>query len=221
MRTLWARLSRLPAERPFTFGVLISSAKTGAADYIAQSCIEQRPTIDKTRSAVFFTWGAVYLGGVQYMIYSYLFPRILFPSAAAFVAKPLAERLADRAGQLVVVKQVALDQFIHHPFMLFPCFYIVKEHVESHAVMPTWTVARAGLEKYVTNIWDDCLFCWRTWVPAFLVNFSVCPIHMRIPFVAAVSFGFTASFSIRRGPRQLLPTGDMDEGHTSVGRRST
>ena len=59
-----------------------------------------------------------------------LFAKRLFPSAAAFVAKPLRDRLADRAGQLTVVKQVALDQFIHHPFVLFPAFYCVKESIE-------------------------------------------------------------------------------------------
>lgn len=204
---MWARFSRLTAQRPFSFGVAISTVKTGAADYIAQMYIEERQTLDRTRSAVFLMWGAVYLGGVQYLIYSHLFPRVLFPSAATFVAKPFAERLADRAGQQVVAQQVALDQFLHHPLVLFPCFYIVKEHVELSAT-PALSVARTGLQKYATNVWDDCLFCWRTWVPAFFVNFSVCPIHMRIPFVAAVSFGFTAFFSIRRGERQPLPDGD-------------
>ena len=50
--------------------------------------------------------------------------------AARFVALPWREKLACRAGQLDVLKQVGLDQFIHHPFMLFPCFYLVKETIE-------------------------------------------------------------------------------------------
>ena len=83
------------------------------------------------RSAVFLAWGAFWLGGVQYFIYVELFARRLFPSAAAFVAKPVRERLADPAGLMTVGKQVALDQFVHHPFFLFPAFYCVKEFIEA------------------------------------------------------------------------------------------
>ena len=45
----------------------------------------------------------------------------MFPSAARFVAQPLRERLRDRAGQWTVAQQVVLDQFVHHPFAVFPC----------------------------------------------------------------------------------------------------
>ena len=195
-------LATLPSRRPFGFGVGISSLKTGAADLFTQRWVEGRDEVDTRRLAVFLTWGAVYLGGVHYFIYSHIFPRVLFPSAAAFVAKPFAERLADRAGQLVVVQQVALDQFIHHPLVLFPCFYCVKETVEQGRAGSE--VVIAGLRKYATNICEDCVVCWSTWVPAFLINFSVCPIHMRIPFVAVVSFGFTSYWSLLRGRRQEL-----------------
>ena len=32
---------------------------------------------------------------------------------------------------------------------------------------------------------------WRVWVPVFTINFSICPLWLRVPFVAVVSFGFT------------------------------
>eukprot|EP00971_Amphidinium_carterae_P194790 3865241-Amphidinium_carterae.1 len=82
--------------------------------------------------------------------------------AASFAAKPIREKLTDRHGQLVVLKQIFLDQVrvrhrsackdaptectkgieqrvgqrtcrhgvsaaIHHPFVLFPAFYQVKD----------------------------------------------------------------------------------------------
>lgn len=206
MLSLVSRLTALPRSHPFAFGVGISCAKTVAADATAQLYVEGRETLDRRRSAVFAVWGACYLGGVQYFIYVTLFARYLFPSAAKFVAKPVAERLADRAGQLTVLKQVALDQFVHHPFVLFPTFYCVKESIEQHTFNAR--VARTALAKYRTNAVEDLKACWGTWVPAFLFNFSINPLWARIPFVAVVSFGFTTYMSFLRGKPQTLPSAD-------------
>ena len=196
----------LPRTRPFASGVAISCVKTVAADAMAQIYIERREKLDRRRSAIFAAWGACYLGGVQYFIYVHLFARVLFPSAAAFVAKPVVERLADRAGQMVVLKQVALDQFIHHPFVLFPAFYCVKEGIEQGIVSAA--TARTAIAKYRSNMFEDLRVCWTTWIPAFLFNFSVCPLWARVPFVAVVSFGFTSYFSFLRGGPQQLAAAD-------------
>ena len=60
----------------------------------------------------------------------------------------------------------------------------------------------AALAKYRENAWEDLRVCWGVWVPAFLINFSVCPLWARVPFVATVSFGFTTYFSFLRGAPQ-------------------
>ena len=190
---------------PFAFGVSVSAIKTLAADTVAQR-LEGRADLDLRRSCIFLLWGAGYLGGVQYFIYSFAFPRVLFPSAAKFVTKPFADRLIDRRGQLDVLKQVALDQFVHHPFVLIPAFYCLKESVESGR----WgsEVCRTALAKYAANAADDLKFCWSVWIPSFLFNFSVCPLWARVPFVAVVSFGFTSYFSFLRGGPQQLAAAD-------------
>ena len=133
---------------PFTFGVGVSAFKTGAADVLAQR-MEGKEQLDRRRTAIFLLWNALYLGGVQYALYSIAFPRVLFPSAAKFVTKSFSERLADRKGQLDVLKQVALDQFVHHPFVLFPAFYCVKETIEAGEA--GGQVARTALRKYAAN----------------------------------------------------------------------
>ena len=200
-----SRLLYIPKTYPFAFGIGFSCAKTSISDLLVQLGIEQKrlQDVDWRRNAAFATFGFFYLGGVQYFIYNILLPRWLFPSAAAYVAKPVAERLKDRAGQITVVKQVALDQFIHHPFILFPCFYCVKEFVERGAAFDS-DAARDALSKYRTNMLEDLKACWATWVPAFLFNFSINPLWARIPFVAVVSFGFTTYFSFLRGKPQEL-----------------
>ena len=203
-----ASLKAFAPRHPFAVGVGISAVKTSIADGIAQFGIEGRDVseFDARRNMIFCLWGAGYLGGVQYFIYNTLFTRVLFPGAAAFVAQPLRSKLADRAGQAVVLKQVGLDQFLHHPFLLFPAFYTFKQVVEDGGVS-SHTVGTA-LNKYRTNMTEDLQVCWQVWIPAFLFNFSVCPIWARVPFVAGVSLGFTAYLSSRRGGPQGLDTTD-------------
>lgn len=191
-----SRFARLGMHHPVLFGCSISAAKTGSSDYVAQKHFEGREHIDMRRNAIFIAWGLLYLGGVQYFIYSHLFPKYLFPSAAAFVAKPLRQKLADRVGQRVVLNQVFVDQFVHHPFLLFPAFYQVKEFIEGGS-------PAEGFRKCRNNWADDLSICWSIWIPAFLVNFSFCPMWMRVPFVACVSFGFTIILSLKRGAPEI------------------
>ena len=191
---MWRRIVSLPRSHPLIFGCVLSSVKTGAADLVTQTQLEGKAfpyDIDWRRTAIFGCWGFGYLGGVQYFLYTFTFPR-LFPSAVRFIQKPLLEKLQDRHGLLTLAKQVGLDQFVHHPFVLFPCFYVVKEMIEGGSVMNAF-------QKYKKNIQRDCMISWAVWIPAFTVNFSVCPLFLRVPFVAVVSFGFTMYFSFLRG----------------------
>ena len=106
-----------------------------------------------------------------------------------------------------VLKQVALDQLLHHPFFFFPAFYTLKTAMDSDFTLTVGEAFRKGaVETYfgfgegiTGNIWEDLPALWQIWVPAFLFNFSFCPNWLRIPFVAAVSFGFTMVLSVMRG----------------------
>jgi hypothetical protein len=40
----------------------------------------------------------------------------------------------------------------------------------------------AIFERYRNELWENCKALWTIWVPAQLVNFSVVPRHLRIPF---------------------------------------
>jgi len=210
MQPLLASLRSIPPRYPFAFGVGVSCVKTGAADALVQTVVERKEEFDYRRNAIFLLWGAVYLGGVQYFVYNTLFTRVLFPSAGKFVAKPFRQKLADTAGQVTVVKQVFLDQFVHHPFVLFPAFYTTKQFMEDGKF--DGSTVPIALQKYAQNYQADLLACWTTWVPAFLVNFSICPLWARVPFVAVISFGFTAYMSATRGAPQLIQEEDARQG---------
>jgi len=58
---------------------------------------------------------------------------------------------------------------------------------------------RTGLSNYAKNWKEDLLTCWQIWVPSMTLNFSICPLWARVPFVAGVSLFFTMLLSARRG----------------------
>ena len=177
----------------FLIGAGLTSAKTALADITMQRVVEQRAweELDTRRTGIFALYGLVYLGAVQYLLYSVLFPR-LFPRAAAFAALPLAAKLSDRAGQAAVVQQVLLDQGVHWPLMAIPAFHVFKGAGERRGTIASLRSCR--------ECWlDDCVACWTIWVPACLVNFSFMPVALRVPFAAVVSFGYTCLVSFRHG----------------------
>ncbi len=85
-------------------------------------------------------------------------------------------------------RQVFLDQALHHPLIYFPTFFTLKAAVSGKPLS-------TAVAKYRTEIWDSTKALWAVWVPAQLVNFSLVPRHMRIPFVSAVSFGWCVILS--------------------------
>lgn len=120
--SLWSRLKSVPSEHPFAFGVVVSGVKTSFSDLLVQKVVERKEQVDWRRNMAFASFGFIYLGGVQYAIYVPFFGRI-FPGTAAFVAKPLREKIKDTKGILQTMAQVFLDQAVHHPLMYFPAFY--------------------------------------------------------------------------------------------------
>ena len=69
-------LTRIPKAHPVAFGCGFSALKTGSADLICQTQLENRDwdNVDWRRTGIFCLWGFGYLGGVQYFIYAYAFP---------------------------------------------------------------------------------------------------------------------------------------------------
>jgi len=204
-KSLFQTASNIPAKYPLAFGVAFSGCKTSFSDLLVQKVVERRETIDWKRNSAFAMFGFFYLGGVQYSIYVPLFSR-MFPNAASFATKPLAQKLKDLPGIAAMLAQVFIDQCIHHPLMYFPAFYCTKEMVVSEG-NPDF---RRCLQEYRTNMKEDMLALWKIWVPATMVNFAFMPMHMRIPFVAGVSLLWTCILSTMRG-------GDVGHADEMVG----
>jgi len=180
-----------PQRRPFAFGLGFSCVKTSFADYLVQKYVEKREEIDLKRNFAFGFFGLVYLGGVQYAIYVPLFKK-LFPKAEAFAGVGWRDKLRDKPGMWSLFQQVVLDQCVHHPFIYFPSFYIVKTKIQGGSF-------EEAKNAYFSNINDDMIALWKIWVPATIVNFSFMPMWARIPFVATTSLLWTCILSAMRG----------------------
>jgi hypothetical protein len=62
-----------------------------------------------------------------------------------------------------------------------------------------WEWVRHGMSTWRNNVGADVVEYGKVWGPALIFNFSVCPAHLRVPFIAGVSFFWTMVLSIMRG----------------------
>ena len=146
--------------------------------------------------------------GRQYWLQVRAFGR-WFPNAAEFAAKPLQAKLCDRAGQLMVLKQVFIDLFVNHPLTYFPSFYFLQQSLRTGS-------PHGWAERYTCNLQDDLWALWRFWIPVQIVNFSCCPLTMRIPFVATLSLAWTCILSCMRGSDRSVIVAAPSSGRAHV-----
>lgn len=192
-------------ENPFLFQLGVGTAKTCAADLVAQVVGERKSLseVDWRRNALFVVFGFTYLGGFQYwlMVNKY---RQWFPTMDRFAKLPLAEKLKDTAGLFDAGKMVFFDIVIHLPLMYFPTYYAVKEFVNGDSWNPVDWVQQ-GVTKYMTNAKEDLSAMVRLWLPSDCVQF-ILPVHIRLPFRHVVSFFWTAYVSFTRGAMEEKKT---------------
>ena len=181
---------------PFANNIAIATTKTALADLIAQVLIAQTPIaeIDYERSLLFCAFGAIYLGGFQYLYQVNIFKKLF--DVDAFTSQPWKDKFKDEEGLKGLAAQTALDLTVL-TLIYLPTFYIFKAGVFSGSLDPSvWT--SSGIETYQQNFAKDEFDLIRVWFPADLVCFSV-PMYLRLPVRHVVSFVWTAYLSFSRG----------------------
>mmetsp|Transcript_36229 Transcript_36229/g.70821 ORF Transcript_36229/g.70821 Transcript_36229/m.70821 type:complete len:292 (-) Transcript_36229:157-1032(-) len=181
---------------PFANNILIATAKSGAADLLAQTVLQGTPldSVDWTRSLLFCTFGAIYLGGFQYLYQVQIFKRLF--DVDKFTSQPWADKVKDGPGLRALAAQTALDLTVL-TLIYLPTFYVFKAGVFTGSSDPSVWLS-SGLESYTTNFAKDELDLIRVWLPADVVCFSV-PLYLRLPVRHIVSFVWTAYLSFARG----------------------
>ena len=186
----------LAKRRPLAFAVAYGGVKTIAADAVVQKVLERREEFDRQRLLIFLSFGLFQVGFVQYKLYVDTFCKI-FPNARAFTAAPLAVKMADTQGQVNVVKQVVLDQCFYHPLCYFPVFYTCQQVIMDRG--PTLETVPRAISNYIPNAWEDLKALWQIFVPVSILQMSVIPPHLRVPFVATAGFVYNMILSSMRG----------------------
>jgi hypothetical protein len=151
--------------------------------------------IDKKRVLNFACFGLVQ-GCVAWMTFVKVFSK-LTPGSVRFSNLSFAEKLTNRQGQVDVVKQIVLDNFLYTPLVFFPIFYSCKSVVQGADADPL-TGARQAAGRYYDNMYDDNVASCKVWLLADLLIFSV-PAWIRMPVFQGVNFGFSMVLSHMRG----------------------
>lgn len=130
-------------------------------------------TIDAKRNFSFIMYGGLYQGVAQLIIFNQIYPHIF----------------GDGTDVITVLSKVAFDNAVSAPLICLPVAYLVKSVVFQFSL-------EEAVMRYVQDAKDGLIFkYWCFWVPAQSLTFSVIPPHLRIAFVAAVSFFWLVVFS--------------------------
>lgn len=157
---------------PYTAAFMTCGIKASAADFLAQ--FRERTSDDKTkeqveleRNVAFILYGGIYQGMAQYYIYNVLFP-LWFGTGQDFLS---------------VTTKVAFDLIVISPFLCLPIAYLTKAVIYG-------TSLSDGLNKYINDLKYEGLLqsYYSIWLPVQFCTFGLVPEHLRIAFIAMVSF---------------------------------
>ncbi|CAB9515329.1 Mpv17 / PMP22 family [Seminavis robusta] len=156
---------------PLLAGMATCGVKSAIADGLSQ--VQQSSKTATTsmclrRNLSALTYGSTILGLGGKMAYTELFPRIF----------------AANSGLMGAAGRCALDNFVFAPLIWLPGAYLVK------ALYFRLPVRESVLQKYTQDVRNENLLLkyWSLWVPAQLVNFSLMPKHLQVPFTAGIGF---------------------------------
>ena len=165
---------------PYLAGFLTCSFKASAADMVAQFTADkdqdkddETPFFNLPRNLAFILYGGLYQGCVQTFIFTCLFP-LWFP---------------EHTTQ-TVLSQVAIDLLVLGPMVCMPTVYTMKALLANDGKDDEEFKWTKGIETYVEHIQTKGVLTkyWSIWGPVQTLNFGVVPPHLRVVFVAMVSF---------------------------------
>lgn len=184
---------------PFMASFLICAFKASSADCFAQFMSFKKlsasspkhehrdsgPTADSDsdtisssfsfkRNLALLCYGGLYQGCGQEVIYNRLFSA-LFGAGT----QPRA-----------VLMKVCFDMLVIQPAISLPIAYVIKAPIFGYSLADS-------MKRYVRDVREKNLLktCWMVWAPTQLVSFTVIPTHLRISFMACISFFWIIMFS--------------------------
>lgn len=161
----WSEVNEFYQSYPIQSAVVTCAFKASLADGIAQFTSTTNKQWEVKRNLSYILYGGIFVGCMCHAEYHILFP-LLFGTETPHV-----------------LEKVLLDNFVSAPLMWLPPAYLVKAFMYDE----TW---QEGLTKYWKDITEQGLLLkyWMIWLPAQTVSFSYVPDHLRVAFMAMISF---------------------------------
>lgn len=173
----------------FTCGIKAALADTVAQKRAAKEAVQPEGTtetdslilgeiegtpFEKRRNFAFFAYGALYQGVSQEIIFNEVFPAI-FGQGTDFPT---------------VISKVLFDSMVITPFLCLPVAYVVKSVIFQYSF-------KEAMSRYKDDVLNNGLLVkyWSLWAPVQCLTFGVVPQHLRIVFIAFVSFFWLIIFS--------------------------
>jgi len=173
-------LDGVAARRPVATSMAVTAVKAGAADVFVQTYVERSGSIEPRRAATFALFGFSYQGCFQYVVINHL----------------LEHRFPGRSIGNIIRKVCAVN-LIADPIFFFPAFYTLREWMHTRSLGPGTFVT--AMRNYSEGIREDLRNTWAVWFPGHMITFGVIPPHLRMPWVAALSFSYMVVLSMTRG----------------------
>jgi protein Mpv17 len=206
---VWTAVDTFYQTAPYAAGALTCGVKASAADFVAQrrewnknnaessSMIRSKKKEKKSflkkfetaRNVAFLVYGAMYQGLAQEFIYNHCY----------------VTWFGDSNQIWVVLKKVFFDIFVQTTLVTLPVAYLTKSVIFGYPL-------REGLRRYKDDILNQGLLkkYFLLWGPVQCLTFGVVPEHLRISFIAGVSFFWLIILST------ISARGDASGGGTTV-----
>ena len=140
---------------------------------------ESTTTFNPSRNLAYVIYGGLYTGIAQHYIYNEIFPQIF----------------GNDPTPLTVLSEVAANALIVGPMLGLPVAYLTKALV----IHPTdGNPLIEGFKRYAEDVQIKGLLIkyWALWVPVQGITFAYVPEHLRITFMAFVSFFWFVILSV-------------------------
>lgn len=187
-------------KNPFLHGSIVTSLKHSFADAFAQVVIEKKSfsEINWTRNVLFLAFGG-------YVSFNNAVPALLVPRFLPYLKTwnkmPFKQKMRDGKGLRQAAVNFCCEKLGTTPFSYFPAYYVLSEVMTSEDRNPASWV-RDGIGKYIPNMRDDLITCWKVWMPVGLLTYSVIPIHLRMSWMAGMGFLWTIYLSTWKNARK-------------------
>lgn len=184
---------------PFIASFLICACKASSADCFAQfmsfkkSSLASRENNNETndsdatttsssrsmsfsfkRNFALLCYGGFYQGCGQALIYNNLFSALF----------------GVGTQPRTVMMKVSFDMLMVQPLVSLPIAYLIKAPIFGYSLADS-------MRRYVNDVKQQNLLkkCWMVWAPTQIVSFTFIPTHLRISFMACISFFWIILFS--------------------------